>query len=235
VRIDVNSEVLVRSPGVFIGYYKQPDATREAVTADGYLRTGDAGFIDPQGHLVVIDRAKDVGKLCDGTPFAPQFLENKLKYSPFINEAVAFGHDKPFVSTMIAINYETVGNWAERRGIAYTSFQDLSGNAQVRELIRDEVRKVNATLPTAARVRRYMLLNKQLDADDNEVTRTRKIRRRYVTEKYGAVIAALYGGRSDVELVTDIAFEDGRKATIKSNVAIDNTEDAATLMEPTHA
>jgi long-chain acyl-CoA synthetase len=235
VRIDTNSEVLVRSPGVFMGYYKQPDATQETLTPDGYLRTGDAGFIDPRGHLVVIDRAKDVGKLGDGTPFAPQFLENKLKYSPFINEAVAFGHDKPFVSAMIAINLETVGNWAERHGVAYTSFQDLSANPQVRELIRDEVRKCNATLPAAAQVRRYMLLNKELDADDNEVTRTRKIRRRYVTEKYNAVIEALYAGRSDVELVTDITYEDGRKSTIRSNVAIDNAEDIAMLMEPARA
>jgi long-chain acyl-CoA synthetase len=132
VTIDQNGEVLVRSPAMFQGYYKQPDATRDTMTADGWLRTGDAGFVDPRGHLVIIDRAKDVGKLADGTPFAPQFLENKLKFSPYIGEAVAFGHERPFVTAMIAVNPETVGHWAERRGIVYTSFQDLSANPLVR-------------------------------------------------------------------------------------------------------
>jgi long-chain acyl-CoA synthetase len=235
VAIDPDGEVLVRSPAMFKGYYKQPDATRDTITADGWVRTGDAGFLDPHGHLVIIDRAKDVGKLADGTPFAPQFLENKLKYSPYVGEAVAFGHDRAFVAAMIAINAETVGSWAERRGIVYTSFQDLSANEQVRALVREEVRKCNATLPPAARVRRFLLLNKELDADDNEVTRTRKIRRRFVSEKYDAVIRALYGGHSDVELVTDIMFEDGRKSTIRQNVAIDNAEDGPALMEPARA
>jgi long-chain acyl-CoA synthetase len=236
VRIAASGEVLVRSPGTFQGYYKQPEATRDALTSDGWLRTGDAGFVDPRGHLVIIDRAKDVGKLADGSPFAPQFLENKLKFSPFVNEAVAFGNARSFVAAMIAINQETVGKWAERRGIAYTSFQDLSANAQVRRLIRDEVQKCNATLPPAARVRRFLLLNKELDADDNEITRTRKIRRRFVAEKYDAVVLALYGGQSDVELVTDITFEDGRKSTIRSSVAIDTAEEAPSpLMEPAHA
>ena len=235
-RIDERGEVLVQSAGMFQGYYKQPEATRDTLTADGWLRTGDAGFVDPRGHLVIIDRAKDVGKLSDGSPFAPQFLENKLKFSPFINEAVAFGHDRRFVAAMIAINSETVGNWAERRGIAYGSFQDLSANPQVRQLVRDEIRKCNAGLPPAARIRRFLLLNKELDADDNEITRTRKIRRRFVSEKYKAVVDALYGGQSDVELITDITYEDGRKSTIRSNVAIDNSEEAPqALMEPAHA
>jgi len=236
VRIDPSGEVLVRSPAMFKGYLKQPQATHDALTEDGWLRTGDAGFVDPRGHLVIIDRANDVGKLSDGSPFAPQFLENKLKFSPFIGEAVAFGHGRPFVAAMVAINAETVGKWAERRGIGYTSFRDLSANPQVRQLVRDEIRKCNATLPPAARVRRFLLLNKELDADDNEVTRTRKIRRRFVTEKYDTVVAALYGGQSDVELVTDITFENGRKSTIRSNLAIDNAEDLPhTLVEPAHA
>lgn len=236
VRIDQSSEVLVRSPAMFEGYYKQPAATAGTVTADGWLRTGDAGFLDPRGHLVIIDRVKDVGKLGDGSPFAPQFLENKLKFSPYITEAVAFGHERPFVATMIVINAETVGNWAERRGIAYTSFQDLSANPQVRELVRGEIRKCNAGLPAASRMRRFLLLNKQLDADDNEITRTRKIRRRFIAEKYAAVIEALYAGQSDVELVADITFEDGRKSTIRSNVRIDDAEDMPqAMMEPAHA
>ena len=236
VRIDPSSEVLVRSPGMFKGYYKQSEATRDTMTADGWLRTGDAGFLDPRGHLVIIDRAKDVGQLACGEAFAPQFIENKLKFSPFIGEAVAFGHDRPFVAAMIAINGETVSKWAERQGIAYGSYQDLSANPRVRALIRDEIRKCNAGLPEAARIRRFMLLNKELDADDNEVTRTRKIRRRFVGEKYKAVIDALYGGCSDVELVADITFEDGRKSTIRSNVAIENADETPlTALEPAHA
>jgi long-chain acyl-CoA synthetase len=236
VRLDRGGEVLVHSAAMFEGYYKQPDASASAITADGWLRTGDAGFLDPRGHLVIIDRIKDVGKLADGSPFAPQFLENKLKFSPYISEAVAFGDERPFVATMIVINAETVGHWAERRSISYTSFQDLSANPNVRELVRDEIRKCNAGLPPAARVRRFLLLNKQLDADDNEITRTRKIRRRFIAEKYGRVVEALYAGRSDVELVTDITFEDGRKSTIRSNVAIDEAEAVPqAMMEPAHA
>jgi long-chain acyl-CoA synthetase len=236
VRIDPSSEVLVRSPGMFKGYYKQDEATRDAITTDGWLRTGDAGFVDPRGHLVIIDRAKDVGKLACGQAFAPQFIENKLKFSPYVGEAVAFGHDRPFVAAMIAINGETVGNWAERHGIPYSSYQDLAANPKVRALIRAEIRKCNADLPEALRIRRFMLLNKELDADDNEVTRTRKIRRRYVSEKYKAVIDALYGGRRDVELVADITFEDGRKSTIRSQVAIENADEAPpAALEPAHA
>jgi len=236
VRIAANGEVLVRSPGAFKGYYKEPDETRQALTEDGWLRTGDAGFVDPRGHLAIIDRAKDVGKLADGEPFAPQFLENKLKFSPYINEAVAFGDGRPFVAAMLAINFETVGKWAERKGIAYTSFQDLSAHPAVRALIRDEVQKCNASLPVTARIRRFLLLNKELDADDNEITRTRKVRRRFVAEKYKAVIDALYGGERTVELVADITFEDGRRSTVRASVAIDAAEESTErVMEPAHA
>ena len=232
VQVASDGEVLVRSPGAFRGYFKEPNETRAALTEDGWLRTGDAGFVDPRGHLVIIDRAKDVGKLADGSPFVPQYLENKLKFSPYINEAVAFGDARAFIAAMIAINFETVGKWAERRGIAYTSFQDLSAHPAVRALVRDEVQKCNASLPTAARIRRFLLLNKELDADDNEITRTRKVRRRFIAEKYNAVIEALYGGASNVDLVTDISFEDGRKSTIRSSVPI---EDAEGMTESAHA
>ena len=236
VQIASNGEVLVRSPGAFSGYYKELNETQAALTEHGWLRTGDAGFVDSRGHLVVIDRAKDVGKLADGSSFAPQYLENKLKFSPYINEAVTFGDARAFVAAMIAINFETVGKWAERRGIAYTSFQDLSAHPAVRALVRDEVQRCNASLPAAARIRRFLLLNKELDADDNEITRTRKVRRRFIAEKYNAVIEALYGGASNVDLVTDITFEDGRKSTIRSSVPIENAEDITEgLMEPAHA
>ena len=227
VKIAERGEVLVKSAGVFRGYLKNDEATREVIDAEGWFHTGDAGFIDPRGHLVIIDRAKDVGSLADGTPFAPQFVENKLKFSPFIREAVAFGDQRPFVTAMIAIDMNTVGNWAERRSIAYTSYMDLSGKPEVRALIAEEIRKCNETLPEAGKVRRFLLLTKDLEADDAEMTRTRKVRRRFVAEKYAAVIDAFYGGRDEVELATNITYEDGRQAIIQSRVRLENAEEAA--------
>jgi long-chain acyl-CoA synthetase len=231
VRIADRGEVLIRSAGVFKGYYKADDATRDVVDADGWFHTGDAGFLDPRGHLVIIDRAKDVGALADGTAFAPQFIENKLKYSPCIREAVAFGHDRPFVAAMIAIDLGTVGNWAERRGLPYTSYMDLSQKPEVRRLVADEIATCNRTLPAALRVRRFLLLTKDLEADDAEMTRTRKVRRRYVAEKYAAVVEAFYGGRDEVEMATAITYEDGRQAMIQSRVVIADVEAG----EPVHA
>jgi long-chain acyl-CoA synthetase len=228
--ISDEGEVLVRSSAVFQGYYKQPEATRDVLSADGWYHTGDSGFIDERGHLVVIDRAKDVGKLSDGTPFAPQFFENKLKFSPFIAEAVAFGDRRPFVAAIIAIDLGTVGSWAERHNLAYTSYQDLSTKPEVRELIAEEIAKANAMLPPGARIRRFLLLNKEFDADDNEITRTRKVRRRFIAEKYAAAVEALYRGDREVELTTEITYEDGRKATLRSTIAIDDVEPAP---EPT--
>ena len=222
VRIGERGEVLVRSAGVFKGYFKAEEATREVVDAEGWFHTGDAGFLDPRGHLVIIDRAKDVGALADGTPFAPQFIENKLKFSPCIREAVAFGHERPFVAAMIAIDLSTVGNWAERRGIPYTSYMDLSQKPEVRGLIREEIEKCNATLPDAAKIRRFLLLTKDLEADDAEMTRTRKVRRRFVAERYVTVIDAFYSGRDEVELATTITYEDGRQAIIQSRVRIED-------------
>jgi long-chain acyl-CoA synthetase len=226
IRIDDSGEVLVRSGGVFQGYYKQPEATTAAITEDGWFRTGDAGFLDRRGHLVIVDRAKDVGKLADGTALAPQYLENKLKFSPYIGEAVVFGDTRPFVAAIIAIDVATVGNWAERRNLAYTSFQDLSARAEVRELIRDEIRKCNAALPASIRLRRFLVLNKEFDADDDEITRTRKIRRRFVAEKYSTVVDAFYRDAADVELNTEITYEDGRKAMLRSRLTIGDVDEA---------
>ncbi len=227
VKIGDRGEVLVKGCTVFKGYFRNEEATREVLGPDGWFHTGDAGFIDPQGHLVIIDRAKDVGALTDGTPFAPQFIENKLKFSPYVREAVAFGHDKPFVAAMIAIDPGTVGNWAERRGIPYTSYMDLSQKPEVREMIRDEIRRGNETLPEGTRIRRFLLLTKDLEADDAEITRTRKVRRRYVADKYATVIDALYGGVAEAELSTGITYEDGRQATIQSRVRIEDVAEAA--------
>ena len=220
VKIADRGEVLIKSAGIFKGYYKAEEATREVVDPDGWFHTGDAGFLDPRGHLVIIDRAKDVGAMQDGSPFAPQFIENKLKFSPYVREAVAFGHEKPFVAAMVAIDLSTVGNWAERRGIAYTSYMDLSQKPEVRELIREEIAKGNTTLPDGTRIRRFLLLTKDLEADDAEMTRTRKVRRRFVFEKYARVIDAFYSGEDEVALSTVITYEDGRQATIQSRVSI---------------
>ena len=227
VKIGERGEVLVKSAGVFKGYFKNDEATREVIDSDGWFHTGDAGFVDPQGHLVIIDRAKDVGALADGTAFAPQFIENKLKFSPHIREAVAFGHERPFVTAMIAIDPSTVGSWAERRGLAYTSYMDLSQKPEVRGLVRDEIRRGNETLPDVQKVRRFLLLTKDLEADDAEMTRTRKVRRRHVAEKYAPVIEAFYTGKATVELSTAITYEDGRQGTLRSTVHIEDVEEVA--------
>jgi long-chain acyl-CoA synthetase len=227
VKIGERGEVLVKSAGIFKGYFKNEDATREVVDRDGWFHTGDAGFLDPRGHLVIIDRAKDVGALADGTAFAPQFIENKLKFSPYIREAVAFGHERPFVTAMIAIDPGTVGSWAERRGVAYTSYTDLSQKPEIRGLIREEIHRGNETLPEAQKIRRFLLLTKDLEADDAEMTRTRKVRRRYVAEKYAPVIEAFYSGRESVDLTTAITYEDGRQGTLHSVVHIEDVEGVA--------
>ena len=224
VRIADSGEILVRSPGVFAGYYKAEDATREAFDDEGWFRTGDAGLLDDRRHLVVIDRAKDVGQLSDGSAYAPQFIENKLKFSPYISEAVSFGDRRPFIAAMVAIDLNTVGSWAERRALAYTNYMDLSQKPETYELIRQEIERINRGLPEASRVKRFLLLGKDLDADDAEITRTRKLRRSFIADKYAAVIEAFYGGGASVELRTAVTFEDGREAFIDNRMQI---QDAA--------
>jgi long-chain acyl-CoA synthetase len=220
VKIDDRGEVMLKGPNVFAGYFKQEEVTRDTVTADGWLRTGDAGFFDNNSQLVIIDRAKDVGKLTDGTVFAPQFIENKLKFSPFIREAVAFGHDRPFVAAMIAIDIQTVGTRAERRGLPYTGYVDLSRKPEVAAWIGEEIAKANATLPDMQQVKRFLLLNKELEADDAEMTRTRKVRRKFVAEKYANVTEAFYCGAEQVQVTTEITFEDGRRSALVSDIVI---------------
>ncbi|MGQ0652330.1 MAG: AMP-dependent synthetase/ligase [Betaproteobacteria bacterium] len=226
VRIAENGEVLVRGANVFRGYHREEAVTRQAIDAQGWFHTGDAGFIDPQGHLAIIDRAKDVGKLGAGphagTPFAPQFVENKLKFSPYIGEAIAFGHDRPHVTAMIAIALAPVGNWAERRGLTYSGYQDLAQKPEVRHLIRAEIEKCNQGLLEGARVRRFLLLAKDFDADDAEITRTRKLRRRVIAEKYAAVIEALYDGAAETDVATEVTYESGQRATLRARVAIED-------------
>src|SRR5258708_1595089 len=225
VKIDDSGEVLFRGPGVFQGYYKNDAATSAAKRADGWVHTGDAGLFDGDGHLKIIDRAKDVGRLSSGALFAPKFIENKLKFFPFIKEAVAFGNGRAFVTAFINIDLEAVGNWAERRGIPYGSFQELSADDRVYTLIRECVEKVNADLaaePALAfsQIRRFLILHKELDADDGELTRTRKVRRRFIGERYQALIEALNGEHDSAHIETEVTFEDGRKGMLKADLKI---------------
>jgi long-chain acyl-CoA synthetase len=221
-------EILIRSPGLFREYYKAPDATREAKDAEGWFHTGDAGYFDQEGHLKIIDRAKDVGKLADGTLFAPKYIENKLKFYPTVKEAVAFGDRRDMVCAFVNIDYEAVGNWAERRNLPYAGYTDLAAKPQVVELIREAVEKVNADLASDpklanAQIHRFIVLHKELDADDDELTRTRKVRRRFIQEKYDVLVEAMYGGKTEQFIETKVKFEDGRtgkiSATLKVNEA----------------
>jgi len=225
IRISAEGEVLYRSPGVFQGYYKNPEATRQTVE-DGWLHSGDAGFLDARGHLKIIDRAKDVTRLTDGTIFPPKYLENKLKFSPYVKEAVCVGQDRPFVTALLNIDLSSVGNWAERRGIAYTSYTDLSQKPEVYELLRDEVERVNRSLEEdellkSAQIRRFLILHKELDPDDEEITRTRKVRRGYIARKYEALIEALYGESDRAQVEAQVTYEDGRTGTIRADVRIE--------------
>ena len=224
LRIDEHGEVLIASPGLFSGYFRDPAATADALR-DGWLRTGDAGLLDPDGHLVILDRAKDVSHLEDGTVFAPQYVENKLKFSPYIKEAVAVGHGRPYVVAMLNIDPDVVGNWAQRRQVAYSGYTDLSQNARVAALVADEVRRVNALLAPPLRVRRFIVLHKELDPDDAEITRTRKVRRRFIGEKYAPIIEALYDrGAAEVEVRAAVRYEDGREAQVSRSLRLHTIE-----------
>ena len=218
-------ELLIRSPGVFKEYYKNPQATAEAKDAEGWFRTGDAGYIDGDGHLKIIDRAKDVGALADGTLFAPKYLENKLKFFPYVKEAVAFGDGRDKVCAFVNIDMEAVGNWAEKRNLPYGSYTDLAQKPAVLELVRECVEKVNADLAADERlagcqVSRFLVLHKELDADDGELTRTRKVRRGFIAERYRILVDALYGGRSEQHVETEVRFEDGRVGKVAATLRI---------------
>ncbi len=224
VRISETGEVMYRSPGVFQGYYKNDPATRETIE-NGWVHSGDAGFFDRDGHLKIIDRARDVGRLSDGTIFAPKYLENKLKFSPYVREAVCVGHERDFVGALINIDLASVGNWAERRGLAYTSYADLAQKPPVYDLIRQEVERVNRSLLEdealrGAQIRRFLLLHKELDPDDQEITRTRKVRRGFIGQKYATLIEALYGTADHVSVEAQVTYEDGRTATVRAAVRI---------------
>ncbi len=219
VKISEEGEILSRSRSVFMGYYKNEQATRETVV-DGWLHSGDAGYLDKDGQLVVIDRLKDVLRLAEGTQFSPQFIENRLKFSPYIKEAVVFGKERPYLTAILCIDMGIVGKWAEKRKLSYTTYTDLSSKPEVYDLLAKEVDSVNQTLPSAARIRKFVLLYKELDADDEELTRTRKVRRRFVEERYHEIISALYADRSEVAVDTMIKFQDGRMARIQTKLGV---------------
>ena len=224
-------EIVARTSGMFTGYFKNQSAYDEDVR-DGWMHTGDAGYFkDENKHLVVIDRMKDLAETSTGVRYSPQFIENKLKFSPFIAEAVILGKDLPFLSTMICIRYSIMAKWAEQRGIAFTNYTNLSAQPQVYDMITEEIREVNKTLPEAQRIKRFLLLYKELDADDGELTRTRKVRRGVVAEKYADIIDAVYAGNDKVDIDTMITFQDGSKTRIQTSVKVvdlDNDKAAQT-------
>ena len=230
LRITDAGEVLIRSPGLLREYYKNPEATREVKDSDGWYHTGDAGFLDSDGHLRIIDRAKDVGRLADGSLFAPKYIENKLKFFPYIKEAVAYGNGRDRVMVLLNLDVEAVGDWAERRSINFAGYTDLASKPQTLALMRECVEKVNADLAAdplmaSSQIHRFLVLHKELDADDEELTRTRKVRRGFIGEKYGVLVDALYAGRSEQFIETRVRFEDGRVGAVSATLKL---MDAAT-------
>ena len=237
VRIEENGEVVYRSPGVFKEYFKNPEATAETKTSDNWVHTGDAGYFDDEGHLRIIDRAKDVGKLNDSSMFAPKFLENKLKFFPEIKEVVTFGDQRDFVTAFINIDLDAVGNWAERNNVAYASYQELAAHPEVYALVQGCIEQVNQSLAqdshlSSSQIRRFLILHKELDPDDGELTRTRKVRRRIINERYGDLIEALFDGRTNCFVSTEVMFEDGRQGQIEADLEI---RDAAASQERSRA
>lgn len=237
IRIADNGEVLYRSDGTFIGYYKNEQATRETKTADGWVKTGDAGFFNADGHLKIIDRAKDVGRLKSGALFAPKYVENTLKFFPDIKEVVAFGDGRDFCAVFINIDLQSVGSWAERNNIAYASYQELANHPDVYRIVGQHVEAANRKLASepmmaASQIRRFLVLHKELDADDGELTRTQKVRRSFIAERYGELIEALYDGSTSKWAETEITYEDGRKSKVAATVRIVDAPTFAGAAEP---
>jgi long-chain acyl-CoA synthetase len=232
IKVSDTGEILVKSPGLLKEYYKNPQATAEVLSADGWYHTSDAGFIDAHGHLKIIDRVKDVGRIRgganDGALFAPKYVENKLKFFPHIKEAVAYGDGREKVCVMINIDMDAVGNWAERRNLPYAGYTDLAQKPEVYQLIKECVEKVNADLSVDAllagsQISRFLVLHKELDADDGELTRTNKVRRGFIAEKYQPLIDALYGGKTEQFIETAVKFEDGRSGSVSATLKVWDT------------
>jgi long-chain acyl-CoA synthetase len=237
IQLADNGEILVRSPGLLKEYYRNPEATRAVKTEDGWYRTGDAGFIDAQGHLKILDRAKDVGRLADGALFAPKYIENKLKFFPHIKEAVAVGDGRAQVCAIVNIDFEAVGNWAERRNLPYAGYADLAQKPEVHALVQDCMAKVNADLAAddrlaGSQVHRFLILHKELDADDGELTRTNKVRRGFIAEKYKVLVDALHEGKGEQYIETQVKFEDGRTGVVAATLKIVDARTFAPLEAP---
>ena len=233
IKLEANGEIMVRSPGLLKEYYKNPAATAEVLTADGWYHTSDAGFLDAQGHLKIIDRVKDVGRIKgganDGAMFAPKYVENKLKFFPHIKEVVAFGDGREKVCVMVNIDFDAVGNWAERRNLSYAGYADLAQKPEVYQLIKECVEKVNVDLSVDAllagsQISRFLILHKELDADDGELTRTNKVRRGFIADKYQPLVDALYGGKTSQFIETVVKFEDGRSGSVNATLRIDDAK-----------
>lgn len=227
VKIAPNGEILLASPGLFVGYHKDPAATEAALYRDeegvAWFRTGDAGLIDADGHLVYLDRLKDMIELGSGERYSPQYIEGRLKFSPYISHCMTVGdRTRGYVAALITIDYDNVGRWAEKRGLAYTTYTDLAQKPEVYALVRQAVEQVNATLPPAARVRKFVLMHKEFDADEGEMTRTRKLRRAFLAQRYADIVEALYDGRSAVPVSAAVHYRDGRVATVNTTLRIES-------------
>lgn len=221
IKLSEEGEILVRGKNTHVGYYKNEEATKEGFTEDGFLRTGDAGYFGEDGHLYVFDRAKDIMTIDDGTRFAPQDIETRLKFSAYIHEAMVCGGERPHVTSIVSIDLENVGNWAKKRGISFTTFQDLSQRTEVYELVRNEIRKICERFPENIRIKRFAILLKEFHPDDGELTRTRKIRRAFVNERYHDLIEDLYRARKEHDLDIEIRYEDGRTSKFSGTIAIE--------------
>jgi long-chain acyl-CoA synthetase len=233
IKVADNGEILVKSPGLLKEYYKNPEATAEVLTAEGWYHTSDAGFIDAHGHLKIIDRVKDVGRLkggaFDGAMFAPKYVENKLKFFPHIKEVVAYGDGRDRVCVLINIDFDAVGNWAERRNLPYAGYTDLAQKPEVYQLIKECVEKVNVDLSaddklSGSQISRFLVLHKELDADDGELTRTNKVRRGFIADKYDVLVDALYGGKTEQFIETVVKFEDGRTGSVSATLRIEDSK-----------
>jgi len=233
IRIAENGEVLFKSPGMFVGYFNDEAKTAETLTPEGYVKTGDAGYFDETtGHLKIIDRAKDVGRLNDGTLFPPKYIENRLKFYPNIREAVVYGDKRDFVCAMINIDLTAVGSWAERNNVVYASYQELAGHPLVYDMIEKHIAELNRAFAAdrilaGAQIRRFLILHKELDADDGELTRTQKVRRGFIAERYAPLIKAFYDGSKAIDISTEVTFEDGRKGVISARLAIRDMQPAS--------
>ena len=226
VRITDNGELIYRQPGIFVGYYKDPEKTAE-VLKDGWFYSGDSGFIREDGHVVFLDRVKDLVDLASGDKLAPQLIESRLRFSPYIKDAwVMAGPQKAYVSAIIIINYDTVSRWAGQRRVAYTTFAELSQKPEVHELVKRDIDRVNSALPPGSRVKKYVNLHKEFDPDEGELTRTRKLRRTFLEERYRGLIDAIYGDEAEVPIEARVTYRDGRTGTIKTTISIKSAEGA---------